>query len=85
MFGDSEDRCFDFIRKFEAKPFGLGIVVVDGFGGLCLRGFKELDVHRGFLSTYSKTCLAGMAWISPRSNASRRSSASFPHNESIPS
>src|SRR5208337_3443390 len=85
VFNDPDDGCSDLLRELEAKPFSLGIIVADGLGELCFGWFKELNVHRGFLPTSSKTCLAGMALISPRSNASRRSSASFPHNASIPS
>jgi len=74
---DAVDGALHFRRKLVPESRSLGLVVPDGFRELDAGGDEKFNVHSLCrLPISSKTSLAAIVGISPRSKASSRSSAS---------
>ena len=74
----------DFCRELKSKSLALHVVIKNSVHELCFSRTKKFD-FRYFLrfSIFLKTSFTGIEFISPRSNASMRLSASSAHSASI--
>src|SRR6266516_4670190 len=78
---DPLDRRDGFEQKCIAQACHLTVVVRDRFVELPLGDFEDADVR--FPRYFASTCSSGIALISPRRLAARRSSASLAQSRSI--